>query len=195
MPLDVAINASSHTEMPPRFQKNSLFLPVLVLMVVWAGAIAARAGEIRAPFGLEFGQSSAAVREALDKAGARVSGTAMVDGNPTWTVNNIKQPGLDCAVFTFRGEELAAVELQYRHPDWTSSRYHSFMAKVKENIESKYGDGVLITRSQSKGEDGILQTVMGYEWRRGDAMIQLFYYSATRPGDAFYSVSIHYKAL
>lgn len=186
--------------MPTRFVKNCVpaffgFMMGAFLLASGGGSTALAVDEIRPPFGLEFGQSCVSVREVLDQAGARVTGTALVEGNPTWTVDRINQQGLDCAVFTFRGEELAAVELQYRHPEWTSTRYHSFLGKVKENIESKFGDGSLIARSQSEGEDGIRQTVMGYEWRQGNAMIQLFYYSATRSGDAFYSVSVHYKAL
>lgn len=149
---------------------------------------------IRPPFGLEFGQPALEVREVLDRSQARITSTAVVEGNPTWTVDGIRQEGLERAVFTFRGEELAAVELQYHNPEWTSERYRTFMARVKQNIESKFGDGATIARKQSE-EEGILQTVMGYEWRRGTAMIQLFYYSATRQRDAFYTVSIHYKAL
>lgn len=180
----------------PARDRTFPFAHFLCLLLVAATVPSARAdGEVKPPFGLSFGQSAASVRQALDDGEARLIEEGHVDGHLTWAVTGLPQPGLDRAVLTFDGNRLASVELQYRHGEWNSTRYRSFFDRVKQSITSKFGPGELIARTQDTGSDGVLQTVIGYEWRKIRTALQLYYFSATEGDNAFFTVSIHYKAV
>ena len=151
--------------------------------------------EVKPPFGLVFGQTSDAVRAVLEEGQVEIEDVGDIDGNLKLTATRLPQQTIESAVMTFDRNQLAAVELVYRHPDWNASRYRTFYSQVRQNISSKFGTGSLIAKSQSEDDDGLLETLMGHEWRMRRTMLQLYYYSASCSEHTFFSVSIHYKTI
>jgi hypothetical protein len=128
-----------------------------------AGAQPAESVEIRPPFGLSWGESSARLDGLLTTAKARVVERRLIGARECWTVEGLVQPNLKRTLFYFSGGALSEIELQYQSPDWDSSRYESFMSQVRGRIEQRYGPGKLIARTKAP-EKEVMQTVIGYQW-------------------------------
>ena len=134
-------------------------------------------GEIKPPFGLDWGENSDRLEKLLKGAKANIVERHDVEGRQAWTVEGLIQTGLKRTVFYFRDSQLVEVELQYQDPNWDVSKYDDFMAQVRRRIEQKFGAGQLIARSKAP-EGDVMQTIVGYKWDENNTAIQLFYYSA-----------------
>jgi hypothetical protein len=86
------------------------------------------------------------------------------------------------------------VELQYSNPNWVDTDYNSFLGQLRLKVENRYGSGKLIARSRKQTEE-ITQTLVGYQWTKNSAAIEIIYFSAESPSQSYRTVSLHYKAL
>lgn len=151
--------------------------------------------EIKPPFGLSWGETAERLERLLRGAKATI-----VSREPTgtererWTVEGLVQTGLRRTVFTFQRQELVSVELQYQKDDWDQAKYDDFMGQVRRRIEQRYGAGQqIVRRSEPKGD--VTQTLVGYKWNLNNTALELYYFAAQNPANAFRTLSVHYKAL
>lgn len=168
-----------------------LFAAAAILLLT--GAVRAQAlEEIKPPFGLTWGERSVRLEQLLKNAKATVVEKRTVDGREAWHVEGLNQTGLKRTVFYFREGELCEVELQYQRDDWDEAKYNTYMTQVRQNLEKRFGPGQLIVRKNEPAGD-VAQTVVGYKWAQGTAIIDLFYYSAQNGSNIFRTLSVHYR--
>jgi len=166
----------------------------VLLLLLLAFGKASAAEEIKAPFGLAWGESSTRLEKLLEAAKAQIVERKEIAGREAWTVEGLVQAGLKRTVFYFKTGQLVEVELQYQSDDWDTARYDDFMSSVRRRIEVKYGAGQLIARNKT-AESEVIQTLVGYKWNQNNTAIELIYYSAESPaqGQMYRTVSVHYK--
>lgn len=152
------------------------------------------AQEIKAPFGLDWGETEEHLASLLAGAKAKIVEKRVRDGRDMWTVEGLIQTNLKRTIFYFRGDGLVEVELQYQNPEWIESDYDSFMGQLRLKVEAKYGPGKLIARNKTQ-EGDVVQTLVGYEWNRNNTAIQIIYFCAENATNVYRTVSLHYKAL
>ena len=97
-------------------------------------------------------------------------------------------------MFYFRGNGLVEVEFQYQNDQWTELDYDRLVTDLRQRIEKRFGPGKLIARSRSPGGE-VTQSLVGYEWNRNNAAIQVIYFSAENALHSYRTVSLHYKRL
>lgn len=148
--------------------------------------------EIRAPFGLRWGDSTQRIQAAVTGANAKVVKKEEHKGRTRWTIEGLKQENLHRAFFYFEQGGLSEVELDYRNTAWQEAQYNAYLGKLRGMIANSYGPGELLERSKQPVED-VTQTVVGYRWRGGDTIIDLLYFSAVRAPNVYRSVSLHYR--
>ena len=105
-------------------------------------------------------------------------------------------PNLQSSLFTFTQGNLVALEFDYGQPDWTIDRYNDVMGQFRRLLDVKCEKpGEVISRQSDQPADStVKQSLMGYQWKRGDTVVQLFYFSAEDPDKSlnFRSISVHY---
>lgn len=149
--------------------------------------------ELKPPFGLNWGETQEKLTSLLEGAQAKVVEKREVKDRQIWTVEGLLQPRLRRTLFYFRDKALSDVELQYEDTTWDVPKYDEFLSDVRRRIEQIYGPGTLIARQ--KGPDqGVSETIVGYQWNLENGSLQLFYYAAEKPPDVFRTVSVHYKS-
>jgi hypothetical protein len=182
----------SHLPTVPR-----LTLPYIAFVFALAGSLGAHVHaveEIKPPFGLVWGETSARLERLLRNAKAEVKDKRPVQGGlMAWDVDGLVQAGLKRTIFYFRADELAEVELIYSRDDWDQRKYDEFMGQVRQAIQRRYGDGTLTVRKTEPVEQ-VMQTVVGYKWNQNNAAIELYYYSAQNTPHIFRAISVHYKS-
>jgi hypothetical protein len=110
-------------------------------------------------------------------------------------VTGLPQESLKKTIFYFKLGALTGVELIYQTESWTEERYDAFMSDMRRRISERYGDGQQIARrTEQVGVNNVTQTVTGYKWVSGGANVQLIYFSASDPQNAYRIVSVHYNA-
>ena len=182
---------------------------IAILALALAGfGRAAFAEDIVPPFGFAWKSSPQTVEKTL-----KLAKTArIVDRKPkgemeVWKVEGLVHPGLTQTLLTFRSNQLVGVELQYVFPHATIEKYNEGMGTWRRHFESKFGTGKLISRSTDTGTD-VIQTLVGYQWiatagriagpqatQPGQAIIELFYFSAQRDRNFVQTISVDYKLL
>jgi len=85
------------------------------------------------------------------------------------------------------------VELQYQRPDWDLVAYEEFLNGARQRLEARYGPATVLAKDK-KPEGDIMQTIVGYEWKKPHGSLQLFFFSAERNNDVYRSVSLHFRA-
>jgi hypothetical protein len=116
-------------------------------------------------------------------------------GREAIEVTGLPQEGLKKTIFYFKLGALTGVELVYQTESWGEERYDALMSDMRRRITDRYGDGQQIARRTEKvGINNVTQTVTGYKWVSGGANVQLIYFSASDPQNAFRIVSVHYNA-
>lgn len=149
--------------------------------------------EVKPPFGLNWGETQEKITSLLEGAQAKIVEKREINDKEVWTVEGLLQPRLRRTLFYFRGKELSDVELQYEDNSWDVPKYDEFLSDVRRRVEQIYGPGTLIARQ--KGPDqGVSETIVGYQWNMENGSLQLFYYAAEKPPDVFRTVSLHYKS-
>jgi hypothetical protein len=157
-------------------------------------AVSSVADEIPPPFGFRWNDPASRVEKVLKGAKAKTVGREKNDGKDIWTVEGLIHPGLKRTLFTFKGELLVQIELQYEYPGWTLEHYNSRMGEVRRYFDAKYGTGRLISRSRDNDTD-VIQTLVGYQWVVGKSALELFYFSAQKEPNVYRNITVTYKAL
>lgn len=173
-------------------QFRLLFLAAILACV--AALEGAHAEEIKPPFGLHWGETTARMERLLDGAKAKIVERRHLDGREVWEVTGILSNDLQRTLFYFTGDQLVEVELQYKTADWEEEKYNTFMDDVRRKLEVKYGEPELIAKREEPHGD-VMQKVVGWKWNRNSAAIELFYFSAQNATQVFRTLSVHYKAL
>ncbi len=152
------------------------------------------AEEILPPFGLRWGETAERMSRLLVGAKATIVDRRFVDGKEAWDVEGLLQQGLRRTVFYFHRGELVEVELQYQTEGWDDARYDGFMADVRKKIEAMYGVGLLVAkRTEPAPEPSVTQKLVGYKWNQNNTAIELIYFAASDPKQAWRTLSVHYK--
>jgi hypothetical protein len=170
-------------------------LRTLLFAAAFAGAALAgrvKAEDIKPPFGLHWGETTARMERLLAGAKATIVERRKVDGRDVWEVSGILSNDLKRTLFYFTRDQMVEIELQYKTEDWDEEKYHTFMGDVRRKLELKYGEPELIARREEPLGD-IMQKVVGWKWNRNNAAIELFYFSAQNATQVFRTLSVHYK--
>ncbi|MGI8431653.1 MAG: hypothetical protein ACR2MW_05085 [Chthoniobacterales bacterium] len=170
-----------------------LFFSALVALLLWP-LLSCAADEIPPPFGFRWNDSATRVRKVLKGAKAKVVASDKNGEANVWTVEGLIHPGLKRTLFTFKGDLLKQVELQYEYPDWTLEHYNSRMGEIRRYFDEKYGVGRLISRARDNDTE-VIQTLVGYQWVIGKSALELFYFSAQKEPNVYRNITVTYKAL
>lgn len=171
---------------------KSIVLTAVAIFLTCSAAIAIERESIEPPFGLSWVENRARIAQLLDEAHLRLAQKEKVDGREIWTVDGFDQPGLSAVLFTFAGDNLDGLELQYRDPSWSLGRFGEFMEQIKQELDLKYGRGAVLAHSRGPEKD-VSQTVVGYRWQQPDQALDLVFYSAEREPLAFRLLSMRYS--
>jgi hypothetical protein len=146
------------------------------------------------PFGFYWSAGQKETEKVIGRNGARVVGKAIVQGRETWTIEGLSQPALQRTILYFgTKKDLLEVELQYQHPNWDLVAYEEFLNGALSRLKSRYGSPIVLAKDQ-KTQEGVKETLVGYEWRNPSGSIQLFFFSAEHNSHVYRSVSLHYLA-
>lgn len=171
-----------------RFQlAAALWLAVMALP-------AAAQQEIRAPFGLQWGETPERLERVLKGAQATVVERRDLRGRQMWTVEGIVQPGLKRTVFYFENGVLNEVELQYQRNEWDDAQQLAWVEQIRRTAESKYGPGAVFL-DETEDDDGITRVSKGYQWVQDYATLRLVYFTAAKGEQKYRTVSLHYRGI
>ncbi len=149
------------------------------------------------PYNLMWGDTQNRLASLFAGVGAKVINKKTEGNTEIWTVQGLIAPNLQASLFTFQDGQLAALEFDYGQPEWDLAKYNEVMGQFRRLLEAKCEKpGEMVTREsdQQPSADGVKQSFMGYQWKRGDTSVQLFYFSAEDPSKAmaYRSISVHY---
>ena len=155
-----------------------------------------RPDTVSLPYNLYWGDSQNRLASLFAGVGAKVASKKAVGPSEIWTVEGLIAPNLQAALFTFTQGSLVGLEFDYGQPDWNTDRYNEMMGEFRRLLEVKCEKpGEMISRQTEQPPDSsVKQSLMGYQWKRGDTLVQLFYFSAEDPVKslAYRSISVHY---
>ena len=155
-----------------------------------------RPDTVALPYNLIWGDTQNRLASLFAGVGAKITNKKDEDNLEVWTVQGLIAPNLQTSEFTFRDKQLAALEFDYGQPDWDLTKYNDVMGQFRRLLDAKCEKpGEMISReSDQTTAAGVKQSLMGYQWSRGDTLVQLFYFSAEDPVKslAFRSISVHY---
>lgn len=156
-----------------------------------------RGDTVPLPFGLVWGDSQSRLASLFAGVGAKITEKKPAPHGETWTVQGLIAPGLQASIFTFGQGILVGVEFDYGAPEWDTAKFNDIMGQLRRRLEALAGGpGEMISRGNNEppADPSIKQSLMGYQWNRGDTMLQLFYFSAEEPGKAltYRTISVHY---
>jgi hypothetical protein len=155
-----------------------------------------RGDTVPLPFNLAWGDTQPRLASLFAGVGSKITEKKATNQGETWTVQGLIAPGLQASLFTFQQGMLTGVEFDYGQPDWDTAKYNEVMGQLRRRLEGLCGGaGEMVRRESGKDTDsGIRQTLMGYQWNRGDTLVQLFYFSAeeTAKSLTYRTISVHY---
>ncbi len=158
----------------------------------------ARPDTVDLPYHMLWGDSTNRLAALFAGAGATITSKKTENGIETWAVQGLLAADLQTSLFKFSNNQLAALEFDYANPDWDTNKYNDKMGQFRRLLDAKCeAPGEMISRQteQPPDEKGIKQSLMGYQWKRGDTLVQLFYFSAEDPANKalmFRNISLHY---
>src|SRR3977135_3261037 len=100
-------------------------LLAVLLALISAISSTRAADDVCPPFGLRWNDSMARGEAVLRGAKAQIVSREKKEGREVWIVEGLVHPGLKRTLFTFKGESLLGVELQYEYPDRTIEWYNT----------------------------------------------------------------------
>ncbi len=167
--------------------------PALVLLLAQFALAAAACAqqEIKAPFGMKWGESPARIRQVVTNAKAKVVEEREVAGREVIVVEGIVQEGLKRTLFYFSDGGLSEVELQYDREGWDDTRVASWVSSIKQQADQKYGAGRLYADDQGDA-DGMRHRLQGWMWNQNFVSLRLVLYTAEKNGEKLRRVSLHY---
>jgi hypothetical protein len=155
-----------------------------------------RGDTVPLPFNLIWGDSQQRIASLFGGVGARITERKPSGQGEVWTVQGLIAPGLQASLFTFQQGVLAKVEFDYGDVSWDTAKYNEIMGQLRRRLEGLCGGpGEMVSRKTEQAPDSkIKQSLMGYQWLRGDTLVQLFYFSAEEEGQAltYRTISVHY---
>jgi len=171
-----------------RLSRFAILVAILCLFPMAASALQ----EMRVPFSFQWGYSQKDVEKYIQGTKARVVERKIVGGRTVLVVEGIPQKLLLRAMFYFDNDALSEIELQYGDASWDNLKYGQFYDEIRQNIDSKFGIGRLLTRQKSRDGD-ILQNLLGHQWTQGHMTLRLFLYTANKDSETIRVMSLHYK--
>jgi len=171
-------------------------LPRLLLLLAMAVLIATPAAaqqEIKAPFGMQWGESAERIKEVVTKAKAKITEEKKAGQRDVIIVEGIVQEGLKRTLFYFTDGGLSEVELQYDREGWDEPRVASWVTTIKQQADQKYGAGRIY--ADDRGEkDGMQHTLRAWIWVQNFVSMRLVHYAAQKGEEKMRRVSLHYCA-
>ncbi len=157
-----------------------------------------RPDTVQLPYNLVWGDSAARLASLFAGVGAKITNKKNDGPKEIWTVDGLIAPNLQSSLFTFQSGQLLAVEFDYSQPNWTTDQYNDQMGQFRRLLESKCASpGELVSRGPAEPpapDATVKETLTGYQWKHGDTIVQLFYFSAedSEKNQNFRSISVHY---
>ena len=154
------------------------------------------------PYGFTWGDSVEMITTALPRVKAKIKEKKPLgERGEIWVLTGIEVPGLRESRAIFQEKQLVGLDLEYGAPDWPMEKFRGAMANLRRKLEGMFaGPGTMLKRGPVEGNEdsGVDQILTGYEWRRGDTIVLLVYFSAEKKGaispkDAFRSMTIRYR--
>lgn len=171
-----------------RLSHFAILVAILCLFPRAASAIQ----EMRVPYNFQWGDSQKKVEKLIQGTKARIVERKTVGGRTALSVQGIPQKLLLKAIFYFDSDALSEIELQYGDAAWDTVKYGEFYDEIRQNIDSKFGSGQLLTRDKSSDGD-VLQSLFGHQWTQGHMSLRLFLYTANKDSETIRVMSLHYK--
>jgi hypothetical protein len=162
--------------------------------------------EIRPPFELIWHESADRLDRLIRNANLTVVERTRSAALSSLTVTGFKKPNpkdpaapkppeLKRVVFSFKQEQLWAVELQYEQAGWGNGEYDQSFAQKRDALDKLYGKGQTLLRETRPAPAGSGdQTVVSALWNRNNASIELSYYAleSGNPALAYRCLSLRY---
>lgn len=167
-------------------------LPILLALVL--GAVPAAAmQEIKAPFGMQWGEPVGRIKEVVTKAKAKVVEERTAGPRDVIVVQGIVQDGLKRTLFYFTNGGLNEVELQYEREGWGDEKVAAWVSTIKREADRKYGPGRTYA-DEIGNENGLRHTLKGWMWVQNFVSLRLVHYNAQKDNEKMRRVSLHYCA-
>ena len=155
-----------------------------------------RPDTVALPYNLVWFDSQNRLASLFAGVSAKVAEKKTDGPNEIWTVNELIAPNLRTSFFTFQQGMLIGLEFDYGQDAWDTAKYNEVMGQFRRLLETKCeAPGEIISRKTDEVPNStVKETLMGYQWVRGDTVVQLFYYAAEDTSKAlnFRSISVHY---
>ena len=155
-----------------------------------------RPDTVALPYNLVWFDSQNRLASLFAGVSAKVAEKKTDGPNEIWTVNELIAPNLRTSFFTFQQGMLIGLEFDYGQDSWDTNKYNEVMGQFRRLLETKCeSPGEIISRKSDQVPNStVKETLMGYQWVRGDTSVQLFYYAAedTEKALNFRSISVHY---
>jgi len=169
------------------FRSILLILPALLMAAVPASA----QQEIKAPFGMQWGEPTARIKQVVTKAKAKVVEERSAGQREVLVVTGIVQEGLKRTLFYFSEGGLNEVELQYDREEWDDTKVAAWVATIKREADKKYGPGRIFA-DENGNENGLRHTLKAWMWPQNFVSLRLVHYTAQKGNDKMRRVSLHY---
>jgi hypothetical protein len=168
-----------------------------ILLILLALVLSATPGvamqEIKAPFGMQWGEPVGRIKEVVTKAKAKVVEERTAGPRDVIVVQGIVQDGLKLALFYFTNGGLSEVELQYDREGWGDEKVASWVATIKREADRKYGPGRTYA-DETGNENGLRHSLKGWMWVQNFVSLRLVHYNAQKDNEKMRRVSLHYCA-
>ena len=174
-----------------RVMQKKFFLAALAVLLA-AETLRAQQ-EIKAPFGMQWGESVERIKEVVGKAKAKVVEEKVTGNRDVLVVEGIVQEGLKRTLFYFAEGGLSEVELQYDRVGWDEARVASWVSTIKQQADRKYGPGRLFAEDRGD-KDGLQHSLRGWIWVQNFVSLRLVHYTAQQGDERMRRVSLHYCA-
>ena len=155
-----------------------------------------RPDTVELPYHLYWGDSQNRLASLFAGVGARVLNKKAEGQAEIWSVDGLIAPNLQGSLFTFAQGSLVALEFDYGQPGWTPEQFNAMLDQFHKLLDAKCAKPAEpVDRPAAPSPDNsVKQTLTGFQWKRGDTLVQLFYFTAEDPAKslAYRSISVHY---
>jgi hypothetical protein len=169
--------------------QKRLFLAAVA--IVFSTEVLRAQQEIKAPFGMQWGESVERIKEVVGKAKAQVVEEKVTGNRDVLVVEGIVQEGLKRTLFYFAEGGLSEVELQYDREGWDEARVASWVSTIKQQADRKYGAGRLFAEDRGD-QNGLQHSLRGWIWVQNFVSLRLVHYTAQQGDERMRRVSLHY---
>lgn len=166
-------------------------LLLILAAVLFSATCALAQQEIKAPFGMQWGESVERTKEVVGKAKAKVVEEKVAGERDVLVVEGIVQEGLKRTLFYFSEGGLSEVELQYDRAEWDEARVSSWVTTIKQQADKKYGPGRIFADDRGDSDD-LKHTLRAWIWVQNFVSLRLVYYTAQKGEERMRRVSLHY---